>query len=273
MRVGAIIQARFNSTRLPGKVLMELPFASGTTILEHIVKRIQLSTVVDEIVIATSNYADDDAIFEEARRLQTKTFRGSKDNVLERFIKAGEQYELDIIIRITGDNPIIFTELLDSGIKNHINGEFDYTYCEGLPVGTNYEIVNLNTLKKILSGETSNDDKEHVTFYIKSNPDRFSINRTKHSIPDNVKDLRFTVDYPSDYAFMNVLFNYLERETINYSLTDIYQFLSHNKWIIDINKDNFQKKLYATYEQELKDVVPLLDYYGYKHIKNILIKT
>lgn len=272
MKIGVIIQARYNSVRLPGKVLMNLPFQSGITILEHIVKRLRKSEKISEIILATSDQIDDELIVDETERINVKLFRGSKENVLERFVEAGKKHNLDVVVRMTGDNPIVFTDIIDKAIKKHIDGNYDYTYSKGLPLGTNLEITNQTVLSEILHGETSNEDREHVTYHIKRFPEKYKILELDSQEGEKKYNYRFTIDYPSDYAFMNIVFNHLEKSNYEYDLKRIMEFMSSHKWIADINDHNFQKKQYSNYSDEVADAIKLLDFYGFEHVKNFLTR-
>jgi spore coat polysaccharide biosynthesis protein SpsF len=120
-RVGAIIQVRYDSERLPGKALLKLPFGGEFSILEHICRRLKTANGVDEIIVATSNEKSDDAIAEEAKKIGINCFRGDKANVLDRFYKAAVSSKLQTAIRLTGDNPVIFTELFQPVISYHLD--------------------------------------------------------------------------------------------------------------------------------------------------------
>ena len=105
--IGAIIQARTSSTRLPGKVLLELPYGSGITVLQQVIRRLKQSKKIDTIVVATTEDKADDAIVDIASRESVSSFRGSKENVLERYYLAAKSFGLETIVRITSDCPCI----------------------------------------------------------------------------------------------------------------------------------------------------------------------
>src|SRR5690554_2820553 len=208
MKVGAIIQARFDSSRFHGKVLKNLPFDSDQTLLSQIYNRLSQSEVIDEIIVATSNELNDDIIEDYAIQNDYLYFRGSKNNVLKRFVNTIEARNLNVVVRITGDNPVVLIDILDSVIQKHIDSKFDYTRNLNLPYGTSFEVINANILKDIYYNQsTTISDQEHVTIYIKNNREKFKIKEIDHQLEPI--DFRFTVDYPSDYAAMNIIFQYL----------------------------------------------------------------
>ena len=272
-QVGAIIQARYDSTRLPGKVLMSLPFASGTTILEHIVNRLKLVKGINNIIIATSDKENDLPIVREAQKIGVDFFRGSKDDVLDRFCKTAEKFELDQVIRLTGDNPLVLIDFLEDGIKEHVENNFDYTTNDGLPYGTSFEIVTVDALKRIKFANPTQDESEHVTLFIKRNREKFKIRERKFPANEVLKETRLTIDYPSDYALMNILMQMLEKNNLHYSLSDLYQLFNTNPWLLDINKDNMQKRQYNSFREEYKDVAEVLSKFSFTHTLAILQKT
>lgn len=240
-KIGLILQARINSTRLPGKVLLPLPFASSYSILNQIYRRYKLIDFIDDFIIATTNLSDDDKINDEADKIGVKCFRGDENNVLKRYIEAAEEHNIDVIIRITGDNPLLFPEFYKRSIfENHIKGNYEYTRNVGLPYGTSFEIVNLKTLKKINTLNPSISECEHVTLLMKNKPEYFKIQHVEHKFNDFIGDLRLTVDYPSDYAVLNFVMQNFEESNFEYDFQSILKFFNKYPWVKEINKNNEQ---------------------------------
>jgi spore coat polysaccharide biosynthesis protein SpsF len=258
LKVGAIIQARIDSTRLPGKVLLNLPFDSSETVLSRIVNRLKMLNNTLPI-IATSDERTDDPIERYAKNNNIQLFRGSKDNVLERFVKASQTFNLDVVIRITGDNPIVLIDFLETAIKNHIASKVDLSRNIGLPYGTSFEIINFESLKKALNESTSKEEREHVTIFIKNRKNEFKILENDFSqYQFKNKNVRLTVDYPSDYALMNILFQNKQMHSNSYSFETIKMILDSNDWLNEINANNIQKKQFNNLEEELFYVKTLL---------------
>lgn len=256
MKTGAVIQARMQSTRLPGKVLMPLPFPSGQTILRHIIERCNSTKRVDDVIIATSVNPENDAIADLTGLGDCKVFRGSEENVLERFYLCCEQNKIDVVIRLTADNPCIDPVLLDQMVEHHIANRNDYTKSTGLPIGMNFEIISFSALKRSFSEATTEDEKEHVTPYIIKNPSRFKTEIVPYETL--LSSLRLTVDYPSDYALMSLVFSQLADKPF-FGLKEIEQVFQDNPWLRDINSGNFQKKTFASIEEELYAASEQLD--------------
>lgn len=269
-KIGAVIQARYDSTRLPGKVLLPLPYDSNETILSHIIARLKSSALVDSIVLATSDEAIDTAVADEGRKRQVDVFRGSKNDVLQRFYDAAQLYNLDVIIRLTGDNPIVLLDQLEMALRKHVNGHFDYTRLVGLPYGTTFEIVSFSALEKMLHSDPSEQEREHVTLYIKNNIQQFRYQEIENPTGFDTQSLRLTVDYPNDYALLNILFCFLRQNNYQYTLDDILSHIAANSWLTHINNANIQKKPFANFQEELQEGMRILHQMGLKNVVKLL---
>lgn len=205
-RVIAIIQSRMNSTRLPGKAMLPL---STHPLLYHVIERTKYIEDIDDIIVATGRDYSNRPIIDLAESLGVKTFIGSDDNVLERYVKAAELYNGKYIIRITGDNPLIDPSSTKQLIKKILLGNYDLIDTVGLPIGLGAEIVDIIALKHTLNNTQDPYHLEHVTSYIKK---RHEFYRVKPLIlasnPDMFK-FRFTVDTKEDYIFMKSIYEKL----------------------------------------------------------------
>ncbi len=176
MKIGAIVQARTSSTRLPGKVLLELPYSSGTTVLQQVIRRLKASEKINQIIIATTTDDADEKIINIAKKENVRFFMGSKENVLERYYLAAKENDLDLIVRITSDCPCIDPEIVDETISAHLNKKSDYTsntLIRTFPVGLDVEVLNLQTLEECYNNAKNDLEKEHVTSYVHNNVDKF----------------------------------------------------------------------------------------------------
>jgi|SRR5690554_714187 len=270
LRVGAIIQARFDSTRFSGKVLKNLPFNSKNTVLSQIYNRLLLVKEIDDVIIATSVQKNDDIIYNYCVENNFLCERGFKEDVLGRFVQVINTRKLDVVIRITGDNPIVLIDILKVAIKKHIEGDFDYTRNNNLPYGTSFEIINAQTLKKIYKRKLTIADKEHVTLFIKNNKKYFKIQEIQHQFPEI--DFRFTVDYPSDYAVMNIVFQELEKINYLYDFDFLSKFIFENQWIKCVNSENYQKRHFLNFNDELNEAIGVLEKRGLTNIADLLKK-
>jgi spore coat polysaccharide biosynthesis protein SpsF len=264
--IGAIIQARYNSERLPGKIVMPLPINSSTSILGTIIGRLGKVKQINKIIVATTRAKEDDRTEQEAIKYGVECFRGSTENVLERFIESSKKYNLQHVIRITADNPCIDPNIIADCLDKHLANGNDYTRTFCLPLGTNLEIVSFAALQKSFDNATTIMQLEHVTPYMYQNPDLFKIQVVDYDIKSDER-LRLTVDYPSDYAFVNLLFSHFGNN--DFGIPDILEYVSHNNWLIDINP-NIQKKVAKSVKEELIQASDLLKKYDFLNAKELI---
>ena len=205
MKIVALVQARTGSVRLPQKVLKPI---LNKPMIELLLSRLSLSTELDEIVVATSEEKRDDKLESTVESLGFKCTRGSEKDVLNRFYKSAKFLEADVIVRITGDCPLVDSKLVDECIRGYKKFKVDYfsnidpaTYPDGLDI----EVMSFQSLERANREADSDFDREHVTPYIR-NSDSFS----KSSI-QNEEDLssqRWSVDEPEDLIVVTKIFEY-----------------------------------------------------------------
>jgi len=231
-----IIQARMNSSRLPGKVLMKL---EGKTILEHIINSLKFSKLYDKIIVATTTNQTDNIIETLCNDLNIDCFRGSSDDVLNRYYECAKFYQGNLIVRITCDNPLIDPTLVDEAIKickeencDYVSNMIHQTY----PIGYLVEVLKFDILKQ------NNDDihdvltREHVTHHIRNNSSLYKIK--EFFAPKNLQrsDWRLTVDYENDYELMKKIFQNLYKPNKFISYSNVVRFLDNNLDLLKINK-------------------------------------
>ena len=261
MKIGAVIQARTSSTRFPKKVLKPLPYGGDVCVLQQDIRRVKKSQLLDEVIIATTTNPEDDEIVEVAVKEDTPYFRGSLDNVLERYYGAAVEYNLDVIVRITSDCPCVDWTVIDDIIQSHLDSGADYTsntLQESFPRGIDCEVFNFDVLKEAFENAAEKYEKEHVTPYIyKTNPDKFKLNDFVSS--KNCSDIRITLDTPQDYALLCVIYDNLYENNNFFTLNDILDLFERKPWIKHINEDIVQKKVFNTLSEELEEVVKLCE--------------
>lgn len=200
----AILQARMSSSRLPGKVLKTI---NGKPILAYEIDRIKQSKKIDKIVLATSMNPEDDPLETLARDNNIDCYRGDLHNVLKRFYDCATEYNADIIVRLTGDCPIIDPMIIDDVISLFQNENSDYTsnavertYPDGLDV----EVFSYKALKTAYLNAQKEDEKEHVTKYIYSHSESFKISHLKNDI--DYSYIRWTLDTIDDFYFFKYFY-------------------------------------------------------------------
>jgi len=202
--ITGIIQARMGSTRLPGKVLMELN--EDDTILSSLLKQLKYSKFLSEIIIATTTNPEDDVIEKFAKSNNIKLFRGSSNNVLDRYYQCAKTFSLHHIVRITADNPLLDPTILDNMIKFYQKENFDYVNNvtkRTFPYGTEVEIFSFSVLEHVWKNAKTLFEKEHVTPYIHNNPDKFSSRCIENNF--DYSSLHWTVDFIEDFKLIQAL--------------------------------------------------------------------
>jgi spore coat polysaccharide biosynthesis protein SpsF (cytidylyltransferase family) len=243
VKVGAIIQVRLGSERLPNKAFLPLPFGGGPALLEHVVQRTSAAAGLSKVIIATTELPQDDAIMRFCESRGVRCYRGSADNVLQRFLHAAEANDLDIIVRLTGDNPFISPHTISLAVEKHIAAGVDYTITEGLPLGTNIEVMAITALQRAANEATEPADKEHVTPYIR----RETIYKRQVLPMESLfAALRLTVDYPSDYALASLLYEKLYEPEHLFDFSSIERILQEYPWLSSINASNIQRKPFSS---------------------------
>ena len=244
MKIVATIEARMTSSRLPGKVLMYL---LGRPALEMMIERIKKSRYIDEIIIATTTNKSDEKIVELANSLGVSVHRGSEDDVLKRVLSAAESVNADLLVKLTGDCPLIDPIIIDQTITAHLSGDYDYTSNllneRTFAIGLDTEVLWLDTLKKVNDSTNEPMDRTHVTCYIYHNPQHFRLNGIKANAHNQSGDLRITLDTKDDYELISKIFETLYPNNPNFGAKDIIKLLRSNPELININSKVRQKKV------------------------------
>lgn len=270
IKVGAIIQARMASTRLPGKVLLSLPSNSGISILKRIIESAKSVKSVSFLSIATSKQEDNNPIELLANNEGILCYRGDEDDVLSRFIKISEDQQLDTVIRLTGDNPLLAIKELEEVLYFHQKNKNDYTKSVGLPLGMNFEIVDAKALIDLKNKKLTKEDKEHVTKYINDNSS-YKKEVYEFKLPE-LQELRCTVDYPSDFAMLNLLMQNINLNNVDI-IDELNSLVYKMPWIKEINNQNHQVYCFNKIEDELPVVISALSKYGLFNTLNYLNKS
>ena len=240
MNIVAIVQARTGSTRLHNKVLKKI---KNKKILDYVIERVKLSKKINNVVLAITKNPNEDILEKYAIEKKIKYHRGSENDVLERFYKTAKKYNAEIIVRITSDCPLIDPNIIDEIIKAHLYIKSDYTsntIYRTFPRGMDTEVFSFKVLEYTFNNAKENYQREHVTPYIRENPDKFKLKNIEAVGILKRPDLRLTVDTIEDYKLIKIIleeFNY-----INFKLKDIITFLNNNETLLDINKSIKQKE-------------------------------
>jgi spore coat polysaccharide biosynthesis protein SpsF (cytidylyltransferase family) len=205
MKTIAIIQARMGSNRLPGKVLMDI---GGKTALERVVNRLRRSTLLNDILVATTDSAADNAILGECERLCVASFRGSEDDVLDRYYQAAQVCEAEAVVRITSDCPLVDPVLLDETIGAFRGQQADYasnTIVHTYPRGLDVEIFSRTALERAWAEARNPYEREHVTPYFYEHPTFFRIASIRAGTDNS--HFRWTLDTSDDLKLIREIYS------------------------------------------------------------------
>lgn len=246
MRTVAIIQARMGSTRLPGKVMKKL---CGKSVLEHVIRRVQACRLLDDIVVATTPSPADDIIVAETVQCGAKWFRGSEEDVLDRYYQAAKQFQADVIVRVTSDCPLFDPELLGEMIlsfrsRNSAGNRLDYlsnTLRRTFPLGLDTEVFQWNALEYAHFHSGNQYEREHVTPYIYEHQEMFSLYSYEGS--EDLSCHRWTLDTEDDLKLIRKVYSELYREKEIFSTKSIISLLGANPEWKEINVHVKQKRL------------------------------
>ena len=207
----AFLQARMGSERLPGKVLLKI---QGQSILERVIRRLTAASTIEQVVVLTTVLDEDDQVIEEALRLGAWVHRGPELDVLERFQQAAERYRPGIVVRATGDNPLIDIESVDRIVHAIRTSNLEYCMENELPFGAATEAITAEALAKVDRLAVEPHHREHVTLYIKEHPEEFRM--ALLSPPDSLRrpEIRITVDTPEDFMSMEDLIGRLPEQLV-----------------------------------------------------------
>ena len=236
----AIIQARMGSTRLPGKVLKDL---GGQTMLARVVGRLRAATLLDEVLVATTNLPDDDAIVAECRSCCVPVWRGAEQDVLDRYFQAAQFATADIVVRITSDCPLIDPDVTDKTIRAFVEHNPDYasnTIVRTYPRGLDTEVMSVKALARAWREARKPYEREHVTPYLVEHPSEFVLLSVTGD--GDCSQHRWTVDTPQDYEFVRAVYDQLGAKT-QFSWRDVLDLLDRAPELLELNRSVKQKAI------------------------------
>ena len=241
MVITAIIQARMNSSRLPGKVMLNI---GGQTILSHVIKNLKMVNSINRIVVATTTSIFDDVIELESKLNNVECFRGSEDNVLERFRIAALENNSDVVVRITADCPLIDSDIVERVIQCYLNGDYQIVTNAGLnnnlrtfPRGLDVEVFGVDVLEDAYNNAIEDFEKEHVTPYIYKVANNTKVYMNK----DDLSSLRLTLDTLEDFTLLSKAIKLKEEYKFNW--LELSKYLLSRKDLLNINNEIKQKEV------------------------------
>ncbi|OGR89184.1 MAG: hypothetical protein A2992_10010 [Elusimicrobia bacterium RIFCSPLOWO2_01_FULL_59_12] len=219
MKLAAVIQARYSSTRLPGKVLMQ---AQGKPLLGFLIERLRLSRKVRTLILATSDQPEDDALEAFCTEQNLLCYRGSLKNVARRFHEACQHFQLDAFVRVNADSPLIDPRLLDRAVDLFEQEAPDVVtniQNRTFPKGESVEMVKVPAFQRALSGMSKPEHFEHVTAYFYERPELFKI--LNFTSGGAYNDIRLTVDTRDDFLTFTSILQQMTRPHWEYGWKDL----------------------------------------------------
>ncbi|HMF14579.1 MAG TPA: NTP transferase domain-containing protein [Gemmataceae bacterium] len=231
MRTVAIVQARMGSTRLPGKALADL---AGKPVLWHVVQRVHRARRVDEVVVATSTSPSDDPLVDFCSASGIPVFRGSESDVLDRVYQATREYGADVVVRVTGDCPLLDPSVIERVLGAYAGGDYDYvsnvihyTYPDGLDV----EVLSMAALARAWREALKPSEREHVTTYVRFS-DRFRTFNEAHDPDLSPLGYRWSIDEPGDLELVRRIYAELADQP-EFDMYDVLDLLARKQELRD----------------------------------------
>ena len=242
--IGCIIQARMGSSRLPKKVMKKID--NDYTVLDYVIQQIKSSENIEKIIVATTILEQDNVIYDYLCSQKYEVFRGSSEDVLDRFYQCAKKFSIDTVIRITADNPLIDPKIIDIAITEYKNGKYDLvtnTLKRTFPFGTEVEVFSFKILEKSWQNAKKPSEREHVTPFIWNKQNGFNIKNFEYK--KNISHLRYTVDRIEDLELVKEIIKNIKKRPI--LLENILKLYENKSKIFEINKniehDGYQKSL------------------------------
>lgn len=232
-KVVAIVQARLNSSRFPGKIMQIL---ENKTVLGHVIENLKKTKLVDEVCCAIPNTNDCNILEGEAKKYGSTIVRGDEYNVLSRFYKAAKFTKADLIVRVTSDCPLTNPKINYQVINNLLKKNADYSVNNmppSFPHGLDCEVFKFKTLKNCFENAKSEFEKEHVTPWIRNNSKLIKVNLQCNF--QGYHNIRLTLDYKEDLIFLKKIFKLVETDKLRNNMDFLVKVINENKSLLSLN--------------------------------------
>ena len=241
MKTFAIIQARMGSSRLPGKVLMDL---GGETVLGRVVHRLERSREIDDLVVATTAEPADEAIVRACEGLHVRCFRGSEHDVLDRYYQAAHFYSADAVVRVTSDCPVIDPELVDETVRKFREERADYAsnvFPRTYPRGLDAEVFTIAALDRAWNEAREPHQREHVTPYLYEHPHIFRLASVSGGVDHS--GYRWTLDTREDLELLRAIYSRFDGRD-DFSWQEVLHLMEREPELAELNSQVLQKSVH-----------------------------
>lgn len=243
MKVVAIIQARCGSTRFPNKVFADI---CGHPLIWHVVNRLKFAKTIDEIVLATTTNPIDDKLYEWAKENGVAVFRGSENDVLNRYYEAALSCDAEVIVRITADDPFKEPKVIDKAVKTLVDENADFVcnnFPPSYPEGLDVEVFTFKGLETEERNSASDYEREHVTQYFYHNPQDFKMTNISYS--EDISHLRWTIDTDADFRMVQKIYDSLYKgDDKIFHMEEILEYLKANLEVANMNSNVMRSAMY-----------------------------
>lgn len=222
--------------------------------IERQVERTRRARAIARVVVATSDHASDDALASLCADMQVDCFRGSLNDVLDRYYRAAERYRANVVVRLTGDCPLIDPDVIDDAVHVYQQGQADYasnTLAPTYPDGLDVEVFSTKALECAWREATLPSEREHVTPFIYKHSERFRLAELRGD--RDLSALRWTVDTPADYEFVSRVYEALYPANPDFRLTDVLALLEREPHLHELNEGHRRNEGYAKSLREDRD--------------------
>ena len=240
-KITIMLQARMDSKRLPGKVMLSI---SGKPMIFHVINRLKHVKLADQIILLTTKKSVDDILIKMAKKNNILYYRGPINDVLKRYHDCANKFSSNIIVRITADCPLIDPLLIDEMLDFYQSHTYDYvsnTLKPTFPDGLDVEIFSHHMLQILEKLTTKKSDREHVTSFILKNKSQFKVFNFENS--KDLSKFRWTVDQDNDLKFVRKIYNLMKPKTI-FSLKNILKLIEKCPELLNINKNMIRNEGY-----------------------------
>lgn len=232
MKSAVFLSVREKATRFPKKVLKEI---KGKTVTEHLIDRLKTAKLPDMVVLCTSIDPRDSILVDIAKKCNIPAFRGSEDDKLDRYLRAGMQFGIDFMVIVDGDDIFCDPEYIDKTIETFKKTDADFIYCADLPLGAASSGIKLDALKKVCEIKAENDTEVWGGYFL--NTGLFKVVKLEVDDEDLRRpDVRMTLDYQEDFEFFKAVFDRLYQPGKTFTLKEIMMLLKKHPEISDLNK-------------------------------------
>lgn len=259
MKTVAIIQARMGSTRLPGKMMLDI---GGKPAVQHVFERVRCAKNIHEVWLATTTNPADDTLVLWAKNFGVPCFRGSENDVLDRYYQTAKKAEADVVVRVTADCPLADPMVIDQVVGVFVHGGYDYVsnvHPPTFPDGLDIEVFSVGVLERAWQEATLHSEREHVTPYIWKHPEVFRIQNVSYQPLATSVDLshhRWTLDTVEDLEFIRRIMDELKRRStpVSMGMHSVFDILAqHPDWLL-VNAGHARNEGYTKSLEEEKNL-------------------